>query len=698
MFAQDILGTGPYASGLACTPTSPASLSVNIAPGRLYSVQNVDTTAYSTLGTNSTQITKQGISAAVVQLACAAPVTPGYSVNFLLEATYADSDTGLTVLPYYNAANPASAWSGPGNSGASQPTARQGIITLQAKPGIAAATGTQTTPAPDAGYVGLWVVTVAYGATQILSGNITQAPGAPFFTTLPNVLTTPVANGIYLQLIGRTPAETLVNVTPTNTGYPEGDLRRYGCVANNSATAVQTANAIGINAAFLVSAAGGSPVFVPPGTWYYNAMVSTGNATYGASSIYGAGRLSQLSPATGIDGLTFVGDAASGASASRFFRDFTIIGPSTTSSNNSGILIPNSIANRISGISFSNLTIQNFGYGVNCQSPSLSLALWQSMFVNCFVFNCYYGYRFSGGNITNVILGGFVQNNTMGAPAGAPYAFSAGISCDYNAPGNTQGLVVHGVNVYNFGAGFYGNLFNYLCITDCEFQACGQYGLWIGSQQGGTFVRGCNIQALAGANNYTAVFLNDQGTPLYDKVVFESNQLVGSSGTGTVGFYIGGQQNGVTLRSNTIGQGLGGTPFVTGVTGAAGNGVNGTDATIIDNTIYATTTAINLYVGAQNATVGPNKIQNGTPLVLTGGTPPGLNYTHNPTPMRGTVTVSNVSTIAITFAVQMPSAGYQINLSPSAQSNPWWSGKSQNGFTINFSAPFTGSVDWSISL
>ncbi|MFT2657980.1 phage tail protein, partial [Escherichia coli] len=36
----DILGTSTVVSGLACTPTSPASMAVNIGAGAIYSLQN----------------------------------------------------------------------------------------------------------------------------------------------------------------------------------------------------------------------------------------------------------------------------------------------------------------------------------------------------------------------------------------------------------------------------------------------------------------------------------------------------------------------------------------------------------------------------------------------------------------------------------------------------------------------------------
>ncbi|MHA0110713.1 hypothetical protein ACXYUI_26650, partial [Klebsiella pneumoniae] len=50
---------------------------------------------------------------------------------------------------------------------------------LSAKAGISATTGSQVTPSPDSGYVGIAVVTVANGQTTITSGNITAYTSAP---------------------------------------------------------------------------------------------------------------------------------------------------------------------------------------------------------------------------------------------------------------------------------------------------------------------------------------------------------------------------------------------------------------------------------------------------------------------------------------------------------------------------------------
>src|SRR5262249_1721142 len=95
-------------------------------------------------------------------------------------ATLQEADTDSVVLPYVNTANPSQPFSGPANSGTSQPTTRKCTVQVSAKAGTAATTGTQVTPAPDSGYVGLWVVTVANGAVTVVAGNISQYASAPY--------------------------------------------------------------------------------------------------------------------------------------------------------------------------------------------------------------------------------------------------------------------------------------------------------------------------------------------------------------------------------------------------------------------------------------------------------------------------------------------------------------------------------------
>lgn len=184
-----MLGTGVLANGLACTQTAVASMSVLIGAGELYSLQSLEATACGTLPADTThQILKQGIQLnSYTTAALAAPLTTGQSINYLIEAQYQDSDisidptngTSPVVLQYWNASNPQVPWSGPNNSGATSNTFRDGVIAYQIKAGTAAATGSQVTPTPDAGWTGLWVVSVPFAATTLTSTNISQYSAAP---------------------------------------------------------------------------------------------------------------------------------------------------------------------------------------------------------------------------------------------------------------------------------------------------------------------------------------------------------------------------------------------------------------------------------------------------------------------------------------------------------------------------------------
>lgn len=179
--AMDLLGTTTLVSGLACAQTTVPSMSVAIGAGAIYSMQPIDSSAYSSLPANTTDtILKQGIlrASANKTITLTAPGTPGTSIIYLIEAAFSEIDSAPVTLPYYNASNPSVAYSGPGGSGAAQNTVRAGTVSIQAKAGTPASV--PTAPPVDAGYVPLYYVTIAYGATSIVNANIAVATGAPF--------------------------------------------------------------------------------------------------------------------------------------------------------------------------------------------------------------------------------------------------------------------------------------------------------------------------------------------------------------------------------------------------------------------------------------------------------------------------------------------------------------------------------------
>lgn len=182
-FAQAVLGGTTVLDGLACTPAAPVSMTVTVGPGSITQLSVVDTLAFGSLPADMSEpLVKMGINLSATSFTLAAPTTSGQSINYLIQAAFQESDTNPVVLPYYNAANPAQPYTGPNNSGAAQSTVRAERVQLQLKSGAPALSGTQITPPVDDGWVGLYLISVAYGQTAITAGNIVTLPTAPFLT------------------------------------------------------------------------------------------------------------------------------------------------------------------------------------------------------------------------------------------------------------------------------------------------------------------------------------------------------------------------------------------------------------------------------------------------------------------------------------------------------------------------------------
>lgn len=253
--AESAIGVNTQVVGLAVTPTSPASLQVNVAPGAIYSLQTVDSAAYGALGTDANQFTKQGILAAGTTLTITPPGTVGQSINYLVQVAFSETDSNPVILPYYNASNPSVAWSGPNNTGVAQNTVRSDTCVVGLKAGAPAATGSQVTPAPDVGYTGIYVVTVAQGQTTITGGNITQVATAPYFPTLPQVPLT-VQNGAWTYAAAAGSANALTaTLSPIPTALVAGMCIAVKVATTN--TGASTVNVNGLGAKAIVNARGG---------------------------------------------------------------------------------------------------------------------------------------------------------------------------------------------------------------------------------------------------------------------------------------------------------------------------------------------------------------------------------------------------------------------------------------------------------
>lgn len=177
--AQAVVGTGPVVDGLAATPAV-GSLGVVVGPGSIFQTTVVDQNAFSSLAADADPVTKIGVNTEATTFPLTAPTTAGQSISYLLEAAFLEADGASAVIPYFNSANPAQPFSGPGGAGGAQLTRRYQSCQIQLRAGVAAPTGTQAVPAVDAGWAGLWVVTVNYGETSVQVGDIAVYPGAPF--------------------------------------------------------------------------------------------------------------------------------------------------------------------------------------------------------------------------------------------------------------------------------------------------------------------------------------------------------------------------------------------------------------------------------------------------------------------------------------------------------------------------------------
>lgn len=244
--AQATFGTPTVVDGLACIPTVPASLAVQIGNGSIYTLTSLDPTAYGSMSLDAVdQIVKQGIALSVPNLTLTPPGTSGQAINYLIQAELVEQDTGVALLPYFNSAQPLVPFNGPNGSGTSQPTVRQCTLVVQAKAGVAATAGSQVTPSPDAGFVGLYAVTVANGATALTSAQITQLATAPFLSVkLPQVPTW-VQAGSYLRGADTGTANAMVvTLSPVPTAPPALLLIRKAAVANSGAMTISVNNTV----------------------------------------------------------------------------------------------------------------------------------------------------------------------------------------------------------------------------------------------------------------------------------------------------------------------------------------------------------------------------------------------------------------------------------------------------------------------
>lgn len=309
LIAMDFLGTTALVAGLACTATGPASLNINIGPGRIYSLQTLEPTAW---GQNASfgglavdtatdhEILKQGLFRDTTAFSCPAPGTSGQSVNYLIEASFSEVDAVPLSLNFVSSTPPY-----PSVAPQTLNTVRQDKCVITVKAGTPATTGSQTTPSPDASNLGLWVVTVANGQSTITAGNISVYNSANFINeTLTQKISQTTADGRYVLLATTSP--TYQKLTTSGNYTPSAGVKRIevrmvggGSGSSGSGTGVPAGNAgnggdtifNGIHAAGATGAtASGNPGIGGTGgtgTAAYRAAGQPGNAGIPVSNGFG---------------------------------------------------------------------------------------------------------------------------------------------------------------------------------------------------------------------------------------------------------------------------------------------------------------------------------------------------------------------------------------------------------------------------
>ncbi len=177
--AGSVLGSGPVADGLACTPSG-SGFSVSIGPGSLSIAMPLDGTSFGSLPADLSIVVKTGVNTASIPLQLGTNPDQDTVLCWLVQATLTEQDDQPLTLQYWNAAAPTVAFAGPGNSGTAQNTRRHMLLTLSTKASSPVPVGSFAPPSPDPGAVGLYCVTTWVGKSGVTSDDIVRLPTAPF--------------------------------------------------------------------------------------------------------------------------------------------------------------------------------------------------------------------------------------------------------------------------------------------------------------------------------------------------------------------------------------------------------------------------------------------------------------------------------------------------------------------------------------
>ncbi len=188
--AQATLGSSTVVDGLACSPTAPASLTVSVGPGSITSLSVIDATPSARSRPTHRPARQDGHHIRRDDLHAHRPrrIRPVDQLPGAGKPGRDRREPGRAALLQRRQPGPA-LQRRRRTTACAQNTQRLQRVQFQLKPSPPANAGAQVTPPVDTGWVGLYVITVNYGQTQITAASIAVYPGAPFIAFKLNTLT-----------------------------------------------------------------------------------------------------------------------------------------------------------------------------------------------------------------------------------------------------------------------------------------------------------------------------------------------------------------------------------------------------------------------------------------------------------------------------------------------------------------------------
>lgn len=241
-----ILGPTTEIDGFNCTQSTPPALTVDVAGGTIFENQDIDLTPFGTLPSQipadtDHQILKLAYNLDTTQFSFTPPGTVGFSRADLIQMRLEEKDGASTSIPFYN---------GTGNPPVfmTKDVLRIDSVIMNVKAGTPATSGTEVPPAPDSGYIGVWVVTTTNGQTTILNADIEPYPNAPFITEkLKDKISQATADARYARPANIQSGQYVfadasgtntytASLTPSLTGLTNGMVVNIGFVNVNTIT------------------------------------------------------------------------------------------------------------------------------------------------------------------------------------------------------------------------------------------------------------------------------------------------------------------------------------------------------------------------------------------------------------------------------------------------------------------------------